>query len=64
MPDGPQYGGYGLGVAARAGLHLFQVFVTNVQDIHTSLIAPGGQANNPLAGEFFLGFNISRKWKL
>jgi hypothetical protein len=62
-----QIGGWSLGMSARAGLHLFQVFATNVQNIHTNLVAPGGNTTVPFSKDganFFVGFNISRKWKL
>ncbi len=65
-PDGTKLGAWALGWSARTGLHLFQVFVTNTRNIHTNLVAPGGDTKNPFSpfGDFFFGFNISRKWKL
>lgn len=65
-PDGTKIGSWALGWSARTGLHLFQVFVTNTRNIHTNLVAPGGDTKNPFSpfGDFFFGFNISRKWKL
>lgn len=67
-PDGPIYGGWSVGFSARAGLHFFQVFASNVQDIHTNLVAPGGTfAGAPIDGDgahFLVGFNLSRKWNL
>jgi mono/diheme cytochrome c family protein len=65
-PGGANIGSWALGWSARTGLHLFQVFVTNTRNIHTNLIAPGGDTKNPFKpfGDFFFGFNISRKWKL
>jgi hypothetical protein len=65
-PEGTRIGAWALGWSARTGLHLFQVFVTNTRNIHTNLVAPGGDTKNPFSpfGDFFFGFNISRKWKL
>ncbi|MFO7563900.1 MAG: DUF5777 family beta-barrel protein [Enhygromyxa sp.] len=65
-PDGTKIGAWALGWSARTGLHLFQVFVSNTRNIHTNLVAPGGDTKNPFSpfGDFFFGFNISRKWKL
>ncbi len=66
-PDGTKIGGWSLGVSARAGLHFFQVFATSVQNIHTNLVAPGGDTTVPFdrdGAHFFLGFNLSRKWNL
>lgn len=65
-PDGTKIGSWSLGWSARTGLHLFQVFVTNTRNIHTNLVAPGGDTENPFSpfGDFFFGFNITRKWKL
>ena len=60
---GPKYGGLTLGASARAGLHFFQFFISNQQSIHTNQIAPGA-AGRIEKGELFLGFNLSRKWKL
>jgi hypothetical protein len=50
----------------RTGLHFFQIFITNTREIHTNLYAPGGQSKNPFEnrGNFFFGFNLSRKWSL
>ena len=50
--------------------HVFKVFLTNTREIHTNLVAPGGQTRNPFPTDqkypfdFFLGFTISRKWAL
>jgi mono/diheme cytochrome c family protein len=65
-PNGSSIGSWGLGWSARTGLHVFQVIVTNTRNIHTNLIAPGGDTFNPFKpfGDFFFGFNITRKWKL
>jgi hypothetical protein len=65
-PEGTKIGSWSLGWSARTGLHLFQVFVTNTRNIHTNLVAPGGDTQNPFKpfGDFFFGFNISRKWKI
>lgn len=64
-PNGTKIGSWGVGWSMRAGLHFFQLFFTNTQNIHTNLIAPGGDTKNPFKplGDFYLGFNISRKWK-
>jgi hypothetical protein len=63
-PSGSKIGSWALGLSARAGLHLFQVFATNNANIHTNLYAPGADTANPFSpfGSFFLGFNLSRKW--
>jgi mono/diheme cytochrome c family protein len=60
----PMIGSWAIGWSARAGLHFFQVFVSNTRNIHTNLYAPGGDTLNPFKpfGDFFFGFNISRKW--
>ena len=65
-PEGTRIGSWALGWSARVGLHVFQVFVTNTRNIHTNLAAPGGDTENPFSpfGDFFFGFNITRKWKL
>ncbi|PRP90913.1 hypothetical protein ENSA5_59880 [Enhygromyxa salina] len=65
-PTGTKIGSWGLGWSARTGLHIFQVYVTNTRNIHTNLVAPGGDTANPFSpfGDFFFGFNITRKWKL
>jgi hypothetical protein len=65
-PQGTKVGAWALGWSAKAGLHLFQVFVSNTRNIHTNLVAPGGDTKNPFSpfGDFFFGFNISRQWKL
>lgn len=65
-PNGTKIGSWGLGWSARTGLHVFQVLVTNTRNIHTNLVAPGGDTANPFKpfGDFFFGFNITRKWKL
>ncbi len=62
-PGGSKYGNIALGWSARAGLHLFQVFITNQSAIHTNQVAsgPSGAIEN---GDVYLGFNISRRWKL
>lgn len=60
---GPSYGGVSLGASARTGGHFFQVFISNVQNIHTNQVAPGASGRIE-KGELFMGFNLSRKWKL
>ncbi len=64
-PNGTKIGAWSLGASVRVGLHFFQVFFTNTREIHTNLVAPGGQTGNPFEnrGNFFIGFNLSRKWK-
>ena len=62
-PNGTKMGSWSLGWSARTGLHLFQVFLTNNRNIHTNFVAPGGDLALSGWGEFFLGFNLSRKWK-
>jgi hypothetical protein len=65
-PEGSKVGSWSLGWTGKAGLHLFQVFVTNTRNIHTNLVAPGGDTKNPFKpfGDFFFGFNLSRRWKI
>ena len=60
---GAKYGGVSLGWSAKTGLHLFQVFITNIRTIHTNQIAPGPDGRIE-AGDIYLGFNISRRWQL
>jgi len=65
-PDGATIGHWGLGFSNHIGLHVFQVMLTNNREIHTNLVAPGGQLGNPVGdgGNFYLGFNLSRWWRL
>jgi mono/diheme cytochrome c family protein len=65
-PGGSNIGSWSIGGSVRTGLHFFQIFITNTREIHTSLYAPGGQSKNPFEnrGNFFFGFNLSRKWSL
>lgn len=65
-PNGASMGHWGLGMSNHIGLHVFQVMLTNNREIHTNLVAPGGQLGKPLAdgGNFYVGFNLSRWWKL
>jgi mono/diheme cytochrome c family protein len=65
-PSGANIGSWSLGGSYSSGLHLFQIFLTNTREIHTNLYAPGGQTKNPFEnrGNFFLGFNLSRKWTI
>jgi hypothetical protein len=65
-PRGTKIGTWGLGWSARTGMHVFQVIVTNTRNIHTNLVAPGGDTANPFRpfGDFFFGFNITRKWTI
>lgn len=76
LPEAPIIGGWSLGMSVRAGLHFFQVFASNVPDIHTSMVAPGGDFGVPFTtkdpgpperpggAHFVVGFNLSRKWSL
>lgn len=63
---GSNIGSWSIGGSVRTGLHFFQIFITNTREIHTSLYAPGGNSKNPFEsrGNFFFGFNLSRKWSL
>lgn len=65
-PDAGRIGSWAVGWSAKRGLHVFQVIVTNTRNIHTNLAAPGGDTTNPFSpfGDFYFGFNITRKWKL
>lgn len=65
-PGGTKIGSWSLGTSIKLGLHLFQVFVTNTQSIHTNLVSSGGDTKNPFSpfGDMFLGFNLTRQWKL
>lgn len=65
-PNGSNIGMWAIGGSVRTGLHFFQIFITNTREIHTNLYAPGGQTKNPFTdrGNFFFGFNLSRKWSL
>lgn len=65
-PNGSNIGSWAIGGSVRTGLHFFQIFITNTREIHSSLYAPGGQTKNPFSdrGNFFFGFNLSRKWSL
>lgn len=65
-PNGSNIGSWALGGSVKTGLHLFQIFITNTREIHTNLYAPGGATKNPFTdrGNFFFGFNLSRKWSL
>ncbi|RMG99260.1 MAG: hypothetical protein D6705_03690 [Deltaproteobacteria bacterium] len=74
-PEGlTQVGAWALGGSFRTGLHVFTVIFTNNREIHTNLWAPGGQTDNPFdtpgvdrainEPNFFLGFNLARRFKL
>jgi mono/diheme cytochrome c family protein len=65
-PNGSNIGSWSIGGSIKTGLHFFQIFITNTREIHTTLYAPGGQTKNPFTdrGNFFFGFNLSRKWSL
>ncbi|MCA9657370.1 MAG: hypothetical protein KC486_03430 [Myxococcales bacterium] len=65
-PNGSNIGSWSIGGSYSSGLHFFQVFLANTREIHTNLYAPGGQTKNPFEnrGNFFLGFNLSRKWTI
>ena len=64
--NGSNIGSWSIGGSVNTGKHFFQIFLTNTREIHTNLYAPGGQSKNPFAdrGNFFFGFNLSRKWSL
>lgn len=64
--NGSNIGSWGIGGSVNTGKHFFQIFITNTREIHTNLYAPGGQSKNPFTdrGNFFFGFNLSRKWSL
>ncbi|MEZ4449493.1 MAG: DUF5777 family beta-barrel protein [Nannocystaceae bacterium] len=65
-PNGANIGSWSIGGSVATGLHFFQIFLTNTREIHTNLYAPGGQSKNPFEnrGNFFVGFNLSRKWSI
>lgn len=65
-PGGTAYGTFSLGWSVKAGLHFFQVLAATTRSIHTNFLAPGGGVGNPFIpiGNFYLGFNLSRKWSL
>ncbi|WAS93400.1 DUF5777 family beta-barrel protein [Nannocystis punicea] len=64
--NGSNIGSWAIGGSVNTGKHFFQIFITNTREIHTNLYAPGGQSKNPFTdrGNFFFGFNLSRKWSL
>lgn len=64
--NGSNIGSWAIGGSVNTGKHFFQIFITNTREIHTNLYAPGGQSKNPFSdrGNFFFGFNLSRKWSL
>jgi Membrane bound beta barrel domain (DUF5777) len=75
-PTGSKIGAWSLGGSYTTGKHFFQVFVTNNREIQYNLAAPGGQSGNPFKTQgvdsknpfhkanFFLGFNLARKFSL
>lgn len=75
-PRGSKIGAWSIGGSYAIGLHFFQVFFTNNREIHPNLAAPGGQSGNPFRTpgvdsknpfhefNFFLGFNLGRRFKL
>lgn len=71
-PGGTKIGAWSLGASYFTGKHFFQVFFTNNREIHPNLAAPGGQTKNPfetvgdgkIPFNFFLGFNLGRRWSL
>jgi hypothetical protein len=75
-PAGTKIGAWSLGGSYAIGKHFFQVFVTNNREIHPNLAAPGGQTKNPFntpginpknplyEANFFLGFNLGRRFSL
>jgi hypothetical protein len=75
-PGGSKIGSWSVGGSLKTAKHFFQVFVTNNREITTNNVAPGGQSGNPFATEgvdsknpfhkfnFFLGFNLGRRFSL
>jgi hypothetical protein len=69
-------GSWTLGGSYRTAKHFFQVFFTNNREIHTNVAAPGAQSDNPFSTpgvesknpfyhlNFFLGFNLARRFSL
>jgi hypothetical protein len=57
------YQGASIGLTLGTSRHVFQILLTNTQGVHTDLYAPGGDLEVG-AGEYRLGFNISRTWGL
>jgi len=74
--DGSRIGAWSFGGSYHTGKHFFQLFFTNNREISTNLAAPGGQSGNPfktegvdsknpfLKANFFLGFNLARKFTM
>lgn len=75
-PTGSKAGSWSLGGSLRTAKHVFQVFFTNNREIATNLYAPGGNSGNPFSTpgvdsgnpfhkfNFFLGFNLGRKFTI
>jgi len=52
-----------IGVSMATARHSFQIFLTNTTGAHPDLYLPGGDLDWG-AGDFRIGFNISRSWAL
>lgn len=75
-PNGSKIGSWSIGGSLKTAKHFFQVFFTNNREIATNNAAPGGQSGNPFSTEgvdsknpfhkfnFFLGFNLGRRFSL
>lgn len=70
-----QIGSWSIGGSYYTGKHYFQVMLTNNRELSTNLAAPGGQTDNPFGADtdtknpfhranFFLGFNLARRFTL
>jgi hypothetical protein len=57
------YQGGSIGLAIGTARHVFTILLTNTQGVHTDLYAPGGDLDVG-AGDYRLGFNISRTWSV
>jgi hypothetical protein len=75
-PQGSKIGAWSIGGSLKTAKHFFQVFFTNNREIVSNLYAPGGQSGNPFKTpgqdsknpfhdfNFFLGFNLGRRFSL
>lgn len=75
-PQGSKIGAWSIGGSLKTAKHFFQVFFTNNREIVSNLSAPGGQSGNPFKTpgqdsknpfhdfNFFLGFNLGRRFSL
>ena len=74
--SGSTIGAWSLGGSYATNKHFFQLFFTNNRQIATNLAAPGGQSGHPfktegvdsknpfLKANFFLGFNLARRFTM